>query len=59
MRASARVTTACPVSTLSGSPNERSLPGSFGHLAAAEIPGNLPGDTGRLVHLQEDRSAVV
>jgi hypothetical protein len=37
----------------------KGLPGSLGHLAVAEVPGNWPGDTGRLVHLQEDRSAVV
>jgi hypothetical protein len=37
----------------------KGLPGSFGHLAVAEVPGNWPCDTGRLVHLQEYRAAVV
>ena len=35
------------------------LPGSFGRLAAAEVPGYWPGGTGRLVHLHEDHAAVV
>jgi hypothetical protein len=37
----------------------KGLAGSFGHLAAAEVPGNWPADTGRLVHLHEDHAAVV
>jgi hypothetical protein len=44
-------------STLHGVLN--GLPGSFGRLAAADVPGNWPGGTGRLVHLHEDRAAVV
>lgn len=36
-----------------------SMPGSFGHLVTAEATGDRPAGAGCLVHLDEDRAAVI
>jgi hypothetical protein len=37
----------------------KGLPSSFSHLVTVEVPGDWPAETGRLVHLHDDRAAVV
>ena len=37
----------------------KGVPGSFSHLVTAEVPGDWPAETGRFVHLHEDRAAAL